>query len=88
MVTHAAAKLYEQGLLHVRQNCVLVHHGSCHIRAAMEDGRVKCIRHLLEHEHFHEIMAWLGQVELVSGGIAYEAIRRVEAIHASDDTLT
>ena len=82
------SQLYEQGLLFVRQNCVLVHHGVCHIKAAMASGQVKCIRHLFVHEHFHEIMAWLEQVELVSGGIAHEAIRRDEAIYASDDTLT
>jgi hypothetical protein len=80
--------LAELGLLYVRQNVVLVHHGTCHILAAMESGRVKCIRHLLEYEYFHEIIAWLEQVELVSGGIAHDAIRRVEAIYASDDTLT
>lgn len=46
----------------VRYNCVLVH-PKCHRRATTEDGKHKCISHLLVHEDAREIAAWLGHMQ-------------------------
>jgi hypothetical protein len=72
--------LAELGLLYVRENCVLVH-PFCHVQAAMRLGQVQCIEHLLEHEGYSNIKAWLDQVAMVSGGIAHDAIRKLDALH-------
>jgi hypothetical protein len=74
------SSLAELGLLYVRENCVLVH-PFCHVQAAMRLGQVQCIEHLLEHEGYSKIKAWLDQVEVVSGGIAHDAIRKLDALH-------
>jgi hypothetical protein len=75
------SRLAELGLLYVPENCVLVHPGGCHIMAALRLGQAQCIRHLLKHEGYHGIKAWLEQVEMISGGIAHDVIRKLDALH-------
>jgi hypothetical protein len=49
----------------VPSNCVLVHHGPCHLIAVTENGKKKCIMHLIEHEGYNEISLWLRVMERV-----------------------
>jgi hypothetical protein len=81
-------RLAELGLLYVRENCVLVHPSICHVLVApTREGQAKCIRYLLEHEGYSKIKAWLEQVKVVSGGIAHDAIRKLDALLTGAHTM-
>lgn len=42
-----------------RYNCVLVHHGECHIKAATLTGKIHCAKHLDKYENALNIAEWL-----------------------------
>ena len=61
-------------LIHVRENCALVHPGGCHIKAATKEGQTKAIKHLIYWEGIEVIQAWLEKVgKEVTGDLAYHA---------------
>ena len=43
----------------VRENCVIVHSGACHIAAQTKRGKLLCAKHLLLYEGFTHIEEWL-----------------------------
>jgi hypothetical protein len=43
----------------VRENCVLVHPGSCHRKAETEDGKIKCLNFLIRHETYENVKNFL-----------------------------
>jgi len=45
--------------IHTAANCVLVHTGKCHERAATNGGRLLCIAHLIQTEGYAAISDWL-----------------------------
>lgn len=50
-------------IIFVAQNCVLVHHGRCHKRAASAEGKRNCIKNLLSYEGYKLINEWLSLME-------------------------
>jgi hypothetical protein len=86
LITRAAWRGLPEQLIMVRENCVLVHpggkgFGSCHLAAHTAEGRRKCASHLLEHEGYEKVMAWLEGLRSVAvSGIVEEAVWFVEGI--------
>ena len=71
-----------QGKIMVRENCVLVHHGDCHIKAATRDGRKRCIEHLLKYEGYIKIKEWLLEMDSsLKSNLALDKLRLVKEIH-------
>lgn len=50
-------------LVFVRYNCVLLHPGTCHIKAATSNGQELCQIHLIKVEGAMPILEWLEEVE-------------------------
>jgi len=69
-----------RSLIHVRENCVLVHSGKCHIEAAMEEGKRKCILQLLEKEGLN-VLYWLLKFDKITGGLLNDRLRIVTAVY-------
>ncbi len=44
-------------------NCVLVHHGDCHIAAGSETGKAKCARQILHYEGAAGVYAFLDSMK-------------------------
>ena len=55
----------QRAKIFVRANCVLVHPGKCHIKAATKEGTRKCVLQVLEKEGLAAIMQWLAGMESV-----------------------
>jgi hypothetical protein len=66
----------------VPENCVLVHHGQCHVNVAhTTDGQRRCIRHLIKHESYDRIMYWLQIIDIdMTGRQAQDATRLVKEV--------
>ena len=43
----------------VPENCVLVHHNGCYEKVYTDEGRTKCVKHLVKIEGLQKIQAWL-----------------------------
>jgi hypothetical protein len=75
-------------MAYVRENCVLVHPGKCHLTAATKVWQVKCIRRLIEHEGLGRILAWLCEIEEhFSGSQVMDAKRAVENSNRKNQCL-
>jgi len=46
-------------MIMVSENCVIVHHGKCHEKAATKEGQRKVIKHLIYWEGYAAIYHWL-----------------------------
>jgi hypothetical protein len=66
-------------------NCVLVHHGVCHERAATTEGQTFCIRYLLKKVGFITIMQELADLdEAMKGRQARDAMRLASDIYSEE----
>ncbi len=64
----------------VRENCVLVHPGGCHLQAASAGGKRECILHLLEWEG-ESVFAWLdGMTEWLSYELIGQKRRMIQIL--------
>jgi len=62
----------------VRQNCVLLHPGNCHILAQnYERGKRICIRHLIYWNGKEAILSWLDYLAFLHVGRAEEARHQI-----------
>lgn len=71
----------------VKENCVLVHHGSCHNEASTQDGKAKCIRQLIEMEGAKKIYIWLNFMKerMKNDTLINEALHQVEKLEAEHE---
>jgi hypothetical protein len=72
-----------EDLIMVRENCVLVHPGgknggTCHAAAHTEEGRKKCILHIVAYEGLVNVTAWLrGLLPVARSSVVENSIRLV-----------
>jgi len=53
----------DQYLINHPVNCVLVHHGNCHIEAETLEGKLKCLKQIITCEGILALEDWLKQME-------------------------
>ena len=79
-----SGSIYQEKIM-VAENCVIVHHETCHSVAQTNTGQRRCIKNLLFHEGYINIHKWLIELDsCLKGNQALDALRLVKEIHYGD----
>jgi hypothetical protein len=67
-------------------NCVLVHHGDCHVEAATSEGQAKCMLYLLHRVGYIQIMQELSDLdEIMKSSQARTAMRIISDLYSEEN---
>lgn len=64
IITRGHAPKEKQIQIFTEENCVLVHHGECHVVAATREGKHKCVAYLIRWNGKENILNWIDSLDL------------------------